>query len=73
MFEKQEITTDDTAAAVHKKHEKFLKYKPEVFRGVFNELRSRFGLMCKLLRANCSFSIFQIILFKFNSKRKKNK
>jgi hypothetical protein len=66
MFEKQEITTDDTAAAVHKTHEEFLKYKPEVFRGVFNELRARFGLMCKLLRANCSFSVFQIIYIYLN-------
>ena len=61
MFENKEITADDTAAAVHKTHKAFLKYKLEVFRGVLNELRARFGLMCKLLRVNCSFSVIQII------------
>ena len=61
MFENKEITADDTAAAVHKTHKAFLKYKLEIFRGVLNELRARFGLMCKLLRVNCSFSVIQII------------
>ena len=47
MFQKKQIPPDALANAVHRLNPEFQKFSLAVFRGAFNELRSKYGLGCK--------------------------